>query len=126
MLMMSFNFWIWYLACSGSSSVEYWYRCFGEIDEPEGVIKFDFSFVDKADNLFEIFGTNKLIRILSPSLRNVPFTGIEWAFLMQDLGFNQTGHKLQTDVEMSKIAVKLDKLEDAEQNEVMSASSLFQ
>jgi hypothetical protein len=90
-LMICFNLWVWYLACSGSSSVEYWYKCFGDLEQSEGEMKFDFSFVDIADNLFEIFGTNKLIRVLSPSLRNVPFTGIEWAFLMQDLGFDQTG-----------------------------------
>jgi hypothetical protein len=34
-------------------------------------------------------------------MRNVPFTGIEWAFLMQDLGYNQNGIKYLTDVEMS-------------------------
>ena len=45
------------------------------------------------DNLFEVFGTHKLFRVLSPSMRNVPFTGIEWAFLMSDLGFDQQGLK---------------------------------
>jgi hypothetical protein len=34
------------------------------------------------DNLFLIFGTYKIIRILSPSLRNVPLTGLEWSFML--------------------------------------------
>ena len=50
--------------------------------------KFDFRFKTRADNLYLIFGTNKLFRMLSPSLRSVPFTGIEWAFLMSELGYN--------------------------------------
>lgn len=59
------------------------------------------SFDNAEDNLFEVFGTYKLLRVLSPSLRNVPFTGIEWSFLMSDLGFNQMGQKLPSvDVEM--------------------------
>ena len=59
------------------------------------------SFDSAEDNLFEVFGTHKLLRVLSPSLRNVPFTGIEWSFLMNDLGFDQKGRKLQSvDVEM--------------------------
>jgi hypothetical protein len=52
------------------------------------------SFDSAEDNLFEVFGTHKLLRVLSPSLRNVPFTGIEWSFLMSDLGFDQRGQKL--------------------------------
>ncbi len=29
--------------------------------------------------------------MLSPSLRNIPFTGIEWSYQMKDLGFNEKG-----------------------------------
>ena len=59
------------------------------------------SFDSAEDNLFEVFGTHKLLRVLSPSLRNVPFTGIEWSFLLSDLGFDQRGQKLPSvDVEM--------------------------
>lgn len=47
-----------------------------------------------------------MLRVLSPSMRNVPFTGIEWAFLMQDLGFDQTGVKHMTDVEMHNMMAK--------------------
>ena len=57
--------------------------------------------------MFRIFGTNNFIRALSPSMRNVPFTGLEWAFLMCDLGFNQEGVKYldPADIEMSRTKV---------------------
>ena len=38
-----------------------------------------------------MFGTYNLFAILSPSLRNVPFTGIEWSYQLKDLGFNEKG-----------------------------------
>lgn len=38
-----------------------------------------------------MFGTYNPFAILSPSLRNVPFTGIEWSFQLRDLGFNEKG-----------------------------------
>lgn len=41
--------------------------------------------------MYRIFGTYSLIAVLSPSLRNIPFTGIEWSYQMRDLGFNEKG-----------------------------------
>ena len=32
-----------------------------------------------------------MFRILSPSLRNVPFTGIEWSFMFKDEGYDYDG-----------------------------------
>jgi hypothetical protein len=45
------------------------------------------------DNLFLIFGTYKFLRIFSPSLRNVPLTGLEWSFLVWSQGYNEYGYK---------------------------------
>jgi hypothetical protein len=45
---------------------------------------FDYSFESVRDNLFVIFGTYKPIRILSPSLRALPFSGVEWSFVLKD------------------------------------------
>ena len=42
------------------------------------VAKLRFSSI--TDNLYRIFGTNNIFRVLSPSFRNVPFTGLEWSF----------------------------------------------
>lgn len=44
-----------------------------------------------SDNLFRVFGTHKFFRILSPSMRNVPFTGLEWSFMFKDEGFDESG-----------------------------------
>lgn len=40
-----------------------------------------------------IFGTYKFLRIFSPSLRNVPLTGLEWSFLVWSQGYNEYGYK---------------------------------
>jgi len=37
--------------------------------------------------------------MLSPSLRNIPFSGIEWSYQMRDLGFNDKGEKSVRDEE---------------------------
>jgi hypothetical protein len=47
-----------------------------------------YAFQTVSDNLYRVFGTHKFFRILSPSMRNVPFTGLEWAFMLSDLGYN--------------------------------------
>lgn len=36
------------------------------------------------DNLFIIFGTNKLIRMLSPSLRALPLSGLEFSYEIKE------------------------------------------
>ncbi len=53
--------------------------------------KYDYNFKSIRDNLYKTFGTYNMFAIFSPSLRNVPFTGIEWSYQMRDLGFNERG-----------------------------------
>jgi len=53
--------------------------------------EYDFNFKGIRDNLYRIFGTSNPIAMLSPSLRNLPFQGIEWSYQMRDLGFNERG-----------------------------------
>jgi hypothetical protein len=36
------------------------------------------------DNLYKVFGTRSKIAIFSPSLREIPFSGVEWTFLAID------------------------------------------
>ena len=52
---------------------------------------YDFSYERIKDNLFVIFGTHKILRVLSPSLRALPFSGIEFSFQMKDDGYNEEG-----------------------------------
>lgn len=52
---------------------------------------YDFSYNTIADNLFVIFGTHKIIRVLSPSLRALPMTGIEFSFQQREAGYDENG-----------------------------------
>ena len=58
--------------------------------------KYDYYFRSIQDNLYKIFGTYNPFAILSPSFRNVPFTGIEWSFQLRDLGYNEKGEQGKT------------------------------
>ena len=84
-----FNTWNWFLAMAGMSTVEYWTSA-GKGRKGGDVFR------NIRDNLYKIFGTNSLIAILSPSLRNVPFTGIEWSFQAKDMGLNERGEEMTT------------------------------
>lgn len=43
------------------------------------------------DNLYKTFGTRNFFAIFSPSMRNLPFNGIEWSYQSRDMGFNEKG-----------------------------------
>jgi hypothetical protein len=86
-----FNAWNWFLALNGITTIEFWKRASQGNDADE---MYDYRFEHMSDNLFTIFGTQKLIRILSPSLRNLPFNGIEFSFLLKDRGYDEYGWKL--------------------------------
>jgi len=32
--------------------------------------------------------------MFSPSMRSLPFTGLEWSFMMKDQGYNEQGRKV--------------------------------
>ena len=89
-VMIGFNGWNWYLAMTGYSTIEF----FGAIQRSESGEKYDYAFKNIRDNLYKTFGTQNLIAIFSPSLRNVPFSGVEWSYQMKDLGFNERGERL--------------------------------
>jgi hypothetical protein len=88
-----FGGYAWYLACRGKTTIEFW------AGVGSGNDTFNFGFDSKRDCLFMIFGTRKILRILSPSLRSLPFTGLEWAFLLDQEGYTQRGEK-RKDIEM--------------------------
>ena len=85
-VIMMFIVWQWYLAFSGTTTIEFWKYHSSYVTVP-----FDFSFDLVRDNLFNIFGTYKLIRQFSPSLRQPPLTGLEWSFLLKELGIEEDG-----------------------------------
>jgi len=77
-----FNGWNWFLAFRGLTTLEFLTEMKGAYTNP--LVK---GFKTFSDNLFLVFGTHKVLRILSPSLRNNAFTGLEWSFLVKDNGF---------------------------------------
>lgn len=85
-VMIGFNGWNWYLAMTGFSTIEF----FGSVSRA-GEERYDYNFKSIRDNLYRVFGTQSFIAIFSPSLRNVPFSGIEWSYQMRDQGFNEKG-----------------------------------
>ena len=86
---MCFNAWNWGLCLTGYTTVEF-FRRQGLTDTDS---MFDYSFDNMRDNLFVVFGTYKPFRILSPSLRALPFSGLEWSFVLKDLGYDEMGYR---------------------------------
>ena len=84
-VLVLFNCWNWFLAFKGVTTIEFW------LGEDNKYLK---GFETVSDNFYQIFGTQKILRIFSPSLRNGPFTGLEWSFLIRDHGFDCEGKKM--------------------------------
>ena len=97
-MLFFFLVWHWYLAFSGTTTIEFWKYHSSYVSVP-----YDFSFDLVRDNLFNIFGTYKLVRFFSPSLRQVPLTGLEWSFVLKERGIGEDG---EVSIEM------LDKMPD--------------
>lgn len=89
-----FVIWNWFLACTGVTTVEFMKGIASYSSSNENEDEAQVAFNSVYDNLFRVFGTNKLFRMLSPSFRNVPMTGLEWSFLWRDEGFSENGIKL--------------------------------
>ena len=87
--MVIYSAWSWFMAFVGSTTVEFLKGEGTGLYKDEARLRFDAI----SDNLFRIFGTYKLIRVLSPSMRNVPFTGLEWSFYFRDAGYDCDGLK---------------------------------
>lgn len=85
-VLIFFLIWHWYLAFSGTTTIEFWKYHASYVSVP-----YDFSFDLVRDNLFNIFGTYKFVRAFSPSLRQVPLTGLEWSFVLKDKGIGEDG-----------------------------------
>ena len=96
------------MACDGKTSIEYW-SLFRTGSENRAQLNFN----STSDNLFRVFGTHKLFRILSPSLRNVPFTGLEWSFWFKDEGYDCEG-KIEEDKENQLMSSESDNNETAD------------
>lgn len=79
-----------------------------------------------SDNLYRVFGTYKIFRVLSPSFRNVPFTGLEWSFKLKDEGFDCDGFFIEeVDAELQARRQAVDQfLEEEDEVEMIQIRSL--
>ena len=82
-----FTGWNWFMAMYGSTTIEFWKNKGLGKERGDAQLKFD----TWSDNLYRVFGTHQPFRILSPSFRNVPFTGLEWSFKYHDEGIFTDG-----------------------------------
>ena len=93
--MTGFSVWNWFIAVKGVTTIEFWTGEMTNYDQFNNPVrKPKNSFETASDNLYRVFGTHKLFRVLSPSLRNVPFTGLEWSFRYKDDGYDCNGYPL--------------------------------
>jgi len=92
-VMAGFTGWNWFLACVGNTTIEFWTQMSAKEEDGRARVAFD----TVKDNLYRVFGTHKIFRILSPSMRNVPFTGLEWSFMFMDEGFDHAGYPIVPD-----------------------------
>ena len=99
-VLAAFNGWNWFLALTGYTTIEFWQNM--SMSERSKQETFDYSFGNAMENLFVIFGTQKIIRILSPSLSNSPLTGLEFSFVLHDEGYDCEGEKIN-DKEMQEL-----------------------
>lgn len=100
-MLFGFNAWNWYLAFSGLTVLEF---TFGA--NKDEVTK---GFETISDNLYLVFGTYKIFRVLSPSLRSIPFSGLEWSFFWKDSGFDETGKRVKSaerDEDLEMVLIK--------------------
>ena len=88
-VLIGFNAWNWWMACSGLTTIEAWQKFHLQVGE----LMYDYSYATVRDNLFIIFGTTKLLRILSPSMRSLPLSGVEFSYLVKEAGYEEDGFK---------------------------------
>ena len=110
LVLLAFNAWNWYLALSGTTTIEFW-KWYGSY----GIIPFDYSFDRIRDNLFLIFGTPKVIRMFSPSLRPSLLSGLEWSFVLKERGIPEDGEVYDVDqqIELTEMSTEPDEEEVA-------------
>lgn len=103
LVMTAFNVLNWLLVLNGDTTHDFWKQLFDDPGRGECATNFKFSFTLWRENMYMFFGTHNFFRILSPSLRSLPFTGLEWSFLLLDKGYNLEGTKIKPalDIEMS-------------------------
>ena len=82
LIMIGFNGWNWYLVLTGNTAIDFWMKKGNKKkvnnqelpEEKVGWIE------NMYDNVYKTFGTKSLFMMVMPSLRPLPFRGLEWSF----------------------------------------------
>ncbi len=107
--MAIFNLWNFGFALFGLSKIEFWQQKGSDLKSEMQMLS------SWRCNLYRIFGTQSFVQALSPSLRSLPFSGIEWSFLMKDMGFNEKGEKSNPSMTVSDQNAAAKKVEPEEE-----------
>lgn len=117
--MAMFSGWNWFLALQGYTTIEFLKTQEVLLTKDPNVTKAKVTLPTMSDNLYRVFGTYKLFRVLSPSFRNVPFTGLEWSFRFKDEGFDCEGlSKEEVDAEAQARKQAVNQFLEEEEDEV--------
>ena len=79
--MTLFTSWNWFLAIKGRSVIEYMGK-----RETNSFLKdeINMEITNWRENLFVLFGTTSVLKMLVPWTRETPFNGLEWTFIRYD------------------------------------------
>lgn len=120
LVLSTLNMWHWALAMTGLTTVDI--LCGSNLPKSSSTSqrKQRLTFKNVSDNLFRVFGTHSFFSILSPSLRAMPFSGVEWTFQARDLGFMEEiesdedeeimGHKKQIEEDEYRVELEMSDL----------------
>lgn len=92
-----FNLWNWFLAIKGLTTIEYWGgKNPARNPQADGSRKFNSE--GYLDNLEQIFGSKKILRILKPTFKKMHSDGVKWSTNTDDLesGFDESSLSVMT------------------------------
>jgi len=77
-IIFGFNVWNWFLAITGQTTIEFWGMRMAPNDERSGQ-RFDFTYKHYMDNLYVIFGTRNILKmLLFTGIGPLPSNGVYW------------------------------------------------
>lgn len=105
-VLLFFCVWNWFLAFNGNTTLEFWGSKVG-IDVGDGLSDFDFG--NWKDNLYYIFGSRNIFKIIFvPSIKKLPFSGLEWSKYV-DSSFH-----IQEDINKDNVVISINNEKDQE------------
>ena len=79
-----FNLWNWYLALKGATTIEFWGEK-SQQNNPQTAGAQKFNTNNYLQNLEQIFGTQSILAILTPTFAKMKHDGVQWTRNTGDL-----------------------------------------